>query len=125
MPRLYLRNLDRLAIACTDEPPRLACDCGTICQIVPHTQLQTGLERRQNDARTITEKQPSMLRLIIQSGSLVGRQFRLEPEKGASLSIGGSAESMVRLTEPSVSSRHALITFKDGAFHLIDQNSTN
>jgi RsiW-degrading membrane proteinase PrsW (M82 family)/pSer/pThr/pTyr-binding forkhead associated (FHA) protein len=66
-----------------------------------------------------------MLRLIIQSGSLVGRQFRFEPEEDASLSIGGSVESMVRLTEPSVSSRHALITFKDGGYYLIDQNSTN
>src|SRR5262245_14963862 len=35
--------LDRIAIACTDKPPRLACDRGTICQIVPHTQLQTDL----------------------------------------------------------------------------------
>src|SRR5262245_38455489 len=37
--------LDRIAIACTDKPPRLACDRGTICQIVPHTQLQTDLSR--------------------------------------------------------------------------------
>jgi len=35
--------LYRFAIACTDALLQLACDCGTICQIVPHTQLQTDL----------------------------------------------------------------------------------
>jgi hypothetical protein len=36
-------NLERFAIACTDKPPRLTCDSGTIWQIVPHTQMQTAL----------------------------------------------------------------------------------
>ena len=39
-----INALDRIAIACTDKPPRLACDRGTIWQIVPHTQLQTDLD---------------------------------------------------------------------------------
>jgi len=66
-----------------------------------------------------------MLRLIIQSGSLAGSQFQLERGEASSLLIGRSAESAVRLTEPSVSSRHALIVADDGAFYLFDQNSAN
>jgi protease PrsW len=66
-----------------------------------------------------------MLRLIIQSGSLAGRQFQLEPGTASSLLIGRGAESAVRLTEPSVSSRHALITADGEAFYLFDQNSAN
>jgi RsiW-degrading membrane proteinase PrsW (M82 family) len=66
-----------------------------------------------------------MLRLIIQSGSLAGRQFQLEPGTAPSLLIGRGAESAVRLTEPSVSSRHALIAVDGEAFYLLDQNSAN
>src|SRR5262245_30352718 len=66
-----------------------------------------------------------MLRLIIQTGSLAGRQFQLEPGDASSLLIGRGAESAVRLTEPSVSSRHALIAPRGDAFYLLDQNSAN
>ncbi|HKQ77654.1 MAG TPA: PrsW family glutamic-type intramembrane protease [Blastocatellia bacterium] len=66
-----------------------------------------------------------MLRLIIQSGSLTGRQFQFEPETSPLLLIGRGAESAVRLTEPSVSSRHALIAVEGDAFYLLDQNSAN
>src|SRR5215510_12644888 len=66
-----------------------------------------------------------MLRLIIQTGSLAGRQFQLEPGDASSLLIGRGAESAVRLTEPSVSSRHALIAPRGDAFYLVDQNSAN
>src|SRR5262245_29934754 len=66
-----------------------------------------------------------MLRLIIQSGSLAGRQFHLEPGISSSLLIGRGAESAVRLTEPSVSSRHGLIAADGEAFYLLDQNSAN
>ncbi len=66
-----------------------------------------------------------MLRLIIQSGSLAGRQFELEQGEAASLLIGRGAGSAVRLTEPSVSSRHALIAADGGAFYVLDQNSAN
>jgi len=64
-----------------------------------------------------------MLRLIIQSGSLAGRQFQLE--EGESLLVGRGAESAVQLTEPSVSSRHALVVADGAAFYLLDQNSAN
>jgi hypothetical protein len=40
----FVEKIERFAIACTDKPTRLACDSGTICQIVPHTQLQTALK---------------------------------------------------------------------------------
>jgi RsiW-degrading membrane proteinase PrsW (M82 family) len=66
-----------------------------------------------------------MLRLIIQSGPLAGRQFRYEPEKDAPLLIGGGGESAVRVTEPSVSGRHALISYEDDEYYLTDQESTN
>ncbi|MGH9935540.1 MAG: PrsW family glutamic-type intramembrane protease [Blastocatellia bacterium] len=66
-----------------------------------------------------------MLRLIIQSGSLAERQFQLEQGEASSLLIGRGAESAVRFTEPSVSSRHALIVADGGAFYLLDQNSAN
>src|SRR5262245_41110391 len=66
-----------------------------------------------------------MLRLIIQSGSLAGRQFQLEQGEGAPLLIGRDAESAVPLSEPSVSARHALITTEGGAYYLSDQNSAN
>jgi hypothetical protein len=36
-------SLERFAIPCTDKQPQMACDRGTIWQIVPHTQLQTAL----------------------------------------------------------------------------------
>src|SRR5262245_30003762 len=65
------------------------------------------------------------IRLIIQSGSLAGRQFLLEPETASALLIGRSAESAIRLTEPSVSSRHVLIAAEGEAFYLLDQNSAN
>src|SRR5262245_37198417 len=65
------------------------------------------------------------LRLIIQSGSLAGRQYQLEPGTASSLLIGRGAESAVRLTEPSVSSRHALIEADGEAFYLLDQESAN
>lgn len=65
------------------------------------------------------------LRLIIQSGSFAGRQFQLEPGTTSSLLIGRGAESAVRLTEPSVSSRHVLIEADGESFYLLDQNSAN
>jgi hypothetical protein len=37
------RQFEQFAIACTDEPSRLAYDGGTIWQIVPHRQLLTTL----------------------------------------------------------------------------------
>src|SRR5262249_155793 len=66
-----------------------------------------------------------MLRLIIQSGSLVGREFQFEPGDLSSLLIGRGPESAVRLAEPSVSSRHAMIAADGDAFYLLDQNSAN
>src|SRR5215475_12381639 len=66
-----------------------------------------------------------MLRLIIQSGSLAGREFQFEPGGASSLLIGRGAESAVRLAEPSVSSQHALIAADGDAFDRLDQNSAN
>jgi RsiW-degrading membrane proteinase PrsW (M82 family) len=66
-----------------------------------------------------------MLRIIIQNGSLVGRQFQLEPGAGSSLLIGRGEESAVRLAEAVVSSRHAIITADGAVFRLHDQRSAN
>ena len=66
-----------------------------------------------------------MLRLIIKSGVLAGSQFQLEPGTANSLLIGRSSESAVRLTEPSVSSRHAMIVADGQVFYLLDQKSAN
>ncbi len=83
------------------------------------------LARFRKSLKTTTDNLPSMqmLRLIIQSGSLTGSEFQLE--LGSSLLIGRGADSAVRLTEPSVSSRHALIVSDGEAFYLLDQDSAN
>ncbi len=66
-----------------------------------------------------------MLRLIVQSGSLAGRQFQLEQADRSRLLIGRSEESVVQLAELIVSSRHAIIAAEDGGFYLLDQRSAN
>ncbi|MGH9841712.1 MAG: PrsW family glutamic-type intramembrane protease [Blastocatellia bacterium] len=66
-----------------------------------------------------------MLRLIIQSGSLRGRQFQLEQGDQAWLLIGRSDECVVRFEEPVVSTRHAMIAADGKLFHLLDQRSAN
>jgi RsiW-degrading membrane proteinase PrsW (M82 family) len=66
-----------------------------------------------------------MLRLIIQSGSLSGRQFDLAQGEQAWLLIGRSSECMVRFEEPVVSTRHAMIAADGRHFHLLDQRSAN
>jgi RsiW-degrading membrane proteinase PrsW (M82 family) len=71
------------------------------------------------------KRQTIMLRLIIQSGSLAGRQFQLEPGERSWLLIGRSEESAVRLAEPGVSPRHAIIAAAGSSFYLLDQRSAN
>ena len=66
-----------------------------------------------------------MLRIIIQSGSLAGQEFRLEPGDRSHLMIGRTEESAVRLAEPVVSARHAIIAADGLDFYLLDQRSTN
>ncbi|MGH9853370.1 MAG: FHA domain-containing protein, partial [Blastocatellia bacterium] len=66
-----------------------------------------------------------MLRIIIQSGSLAGQEFQLEPGDRSHLMIGRHEESAVRLAEPVVSSRHAIIAADGADFYLLDQRSTN
>ncbi len=64
-----------------------------------------------------------MLKLIIQSGSLAGLQFQLEQGDRSWLLIGRSEESAVRLTEPVVSLRHAIIAADGDHFYILDQMS--
>jgi RsiW-degrading membrane proteinase PrsW (M82 family) len=66
-----------------------------------------------------------MLRIIIQSGSLAGQEFQLEPGDRSHLTIGRAEESAVRLDEPVVSARHAIIVADGDDFYLLDQRSTN
>lgn len=66
-----------------------------------------------------------MLQIIIQSGSLAGQKFQLEPGDRSHLMIGRTEESAVRLTESVVSARHAIIAADGADFYLLDQRSTN
>ncbi|MEP7336469.1 MAG: PrsW family glutamic-type intramembrane protease [Acidobacteriota bacterium] len=63
-----------------------------------------------------------MLRLIIQNGTNSGVQLHLEQ---GWLVLGRGEESVVRFVEPSVSTRHAIISTEHNEFFVLDQGSTN
>lgn len=65
------------------------------------------------------------LRLTIQSGSLTNRNFELET---GSLLLGRGTDCSLRFDptgDPSVSTKHAVITAEQDGFYITDQNSTN
>ncbi|HEX8998767.1 MAG TPA: PrsW family glutamic-type intramembrane protease [Blastocatellia bacterium] len=63
-----------------------------------------------------------MLRLIIQNGTNSGAQLHLEQ---GWLMLGRGEESVLRFVEPSVSTRHAIISTEQDEFFVLDQNSRN
>ncbi len=66
-----------------------------------------------------------MLRLIIQNSTNSGEQLYLDPNKTNWLLLGRSEESLLRFTEPGVSTRHAIVSTEHGEYFLLDQDSTN
>lgn len=66
-----------------------------------------------------------MLRLIVQSGSLIGSQFEIDPREQPTLLIGRGEDCFVRFEEPVVSSLHAIILTDGVGFQLRDQRSAN
>ena len=63
-----------------------------------------------------------MLRLLIQNGTNSGAQLQLEQ---GWLLLGRGEESALRFIEPSVSTRHAIISTERDEFFVLDQNSRN
>jgi pSer/pThr/pTyr-binding forkhead associated (FHA) protein len=62
------------------------------------------------------------VRLIVESGPLVGLAFRLSPP---SVLVGRDPEAEVSLSEPTVSWRHARLTAHGPAWTIVDLGSTN
>src|SRR5689334_9678195 len=63
-----------------------------------------------------------MLRLVIQNGTNSGAQLHLDQ---GWLVLGRGEESAVRFVEPSVSTRHAIISTERNEYFVLDQDSTN
>jgi len=63
-----------------------------------------------------------MLRLIIQNGTNSGVQLHLDQ---GWLVLGRGEESVLRFVEPSVSTRHAIISTEHNEYFVLDQDSTN
>ncbi|MFN0111366.1 MAG: PrsW family glutamic-type intramembrane protease [Blastocatellia bacterium] len=66
-----------------------------------------------------------MLRLIIQNSAHSGEQLYLDPARTNWVMLGRGEESLFRFAEPSVSTRHAMISTEGGEFFLLDQDSRN
>ncbi len=62
-------------------------------------------------------------RLVVASGPLEGEVFVLSKEKP--FLIGRHPSADLRLSDPKVSRRHALVRWEEGSWRLIDQGSTN
>jgi NADPH-dependent 2,4-dienoyl-CoA reductase/sulfur reductase-like enzyme/pSer/pThr/pTyr-binding forkhead associated (FHA) protein len=62
------------------------------------------------------------VRLVVESGPLVGLAFRLSPP---SVLVGRNPEADVSLSEPTVSWRHARLTAHGAAWTIADLGSTN
>ncbi len=65
------------------------------------------------------------LRLIVETGSLVGKEINLE--KGT-LVLGRGLDCTLRFDatgDPGVSTQHAFISLEQEGFYIVDQNSTN
>ena len=68
-----------------------------------------------------TEAKPHRLRFV--SGPHVGKYVLLDPLKR--IMIGRSDDADVVLNDATTSQKHTLVSFKDGAFVLVDQGSRN
>jgi pSer/pThr/pTyr-binding forkhead associated (FHA) protein len=62
------------------------------------------------------------VRLVVESGPLVGLAFKLSPP---SVVVGRNPEADVSLSEPTVSWQHARLTSHGAAWTIVDLGSTN
>ena len=60
--------------------------------------------------------------VVVMNGELRGRDFRLVDGKNV---MGTAADCDVVLTDPYLSSKHAVIRHENGVFTLVDLDSTN
>lgn len=66
--------------------------------------------------------QPCVGWVVVLNGELQGRDFRLVDGKNT---MGTAADCDVVLTDPYLSSKHAVIRYEHGTFTLVDLDSTN
>ena len=66
--------------------------------------------------------QPCVGWVVVLNGELRGRDFRLVDGKNT---LGTAADCDVVLTDPYLSSHHAVIRHENGEFTLVDLDSTN
>ena len=60
--------------------------------------------------------------LVAMSGEQKGQDFRVRDGQNI---LGSAPEADIRLSDPTVSSKHASLRYKDGKFFLIDLDSSN
>lgn len=71
---------------------------------------------------TSVKRAPVVGWLVVMSGAQKGEDFRLREGKNA---LGTSRDNEVALNDPTVSQKHASISYKEGKFVLTDLDSTN
>lgn len=98
-------------------------------QQAPVQEAQGGAEEGVEKTRAISiddivddRSQDCVGWVVVLSGELKGRDFRLTPGKNT---IGTSADCDVVLTDQYMSSRHATINYEEKSFTLVDLDSTN
>jgi pSer/pThr/pTyr-binding forkhead associated (FHA) protein len=80
--------------------------------------------RRSDPALTLAPDAPALLAVLEVSsrGPLEGERFRIER---IAAHLGRGTHNDVRVDDPSVSSTHATLLWKAGAWHVLDLDSTN
>jgi len=71
---------------------------------------------------TALKRQPVVGWLVVLNGSQKGDDFRLREGRNG---LGTAPDAEVRLSDPTVSQKHASIHYKEGKFLLTDLDSTN
>ena len=60
--------------------------------------------------------------LVLLSGEAAGSEYRLDRPV---VKVGRSLDNDIRIDDSSISKRHATFEFEDGAFRVVDHDSTN
>lgn len=78
------------------------------------------LDKRTDEEKALSEKLAQLIDAALHSPN--GEQHHLGP---GDTTIGSAHDNLIILNDLSVASHHALITFKDGIYHITDRNSSH